>query len=184
MGSPLLATGQVPMFAPYTLIRAALENASMAVWLLDPESRAERISRRLQAAAGDIRYGEDARAITGGKGPKTRDQRLAELQRIAARCGVSKQTAIKGASYSGIIKAVGDPEQVTLLVWNACSGIAHGDLWATIAVARMTGLPGGASDVGSFAVTANPRLLANFTMIAVHMTSRGWELYDRRSRQT
>ena len=71
---------------------------------------------------------------------------------------------------------------MTLLTWNACSGIAHGDLWATFAAASMTGLPGGSAEVGTFAITANTRLLADFTTIAVHMTGRGWDLYDLRSR--
>jgi hypothetical protein len=41
------------MYAPYTLVRAALENASAAVWLLAPASRSDRITRRLRLAALD-----------------------------------------------------------------------------------------------------------------------------------
>ena len=104
----LLAGGLVPMFAPYTLIRAALENACMAVWLLDPASRAERITRRLRVAADDVRHGEDARTITGETGPKTRDQRLAEVRQIARKYGVDERNVIKRANYSDIVKAVSD----------------------------------------------------------------------------
>ena len=178
----LLATGLIPMFAPYTLIRAALENASMAVWLLAPAGRAERITRRLQVAADDIRNGERARAITGDKGPKTREQRLDEVGQIAEKCGIDGRAATTRATYSEIIQAVGDPDQVTLLAWNTCSGIAHGDFWATPAAMRMVGLPvGGSPDVGAYQITANVSLLRYFATFAVNMTNRGWGLYDQRS---
>lgn len=178
----LLSAGLIPMFAPYTLIRGALENASMAVWLLAPSSRAERITRRLQVAADDIRNGERARAITGDKGPKTRERRLAEVEQIAAKCGIDGKAATTRATYSEIIKTVGDPGQVTVLAWNTCSGIAHGDFWATAAAMRMVGLPvGGSPDVGTYQVTANMKLLRYFATFAVYMTNRGWGLYDQRS---
>jgi hypothetical protein len=178
----LLSIGLVPMFAPYTLIRGALENASMAVWLLAPSRRAERITRRLQVAADDIRNGERARTITGDKGPKTRQQRLAEVEQIAAKWGIDGKAATTRATCSEIIKAVGDPDQVTLLAWNTCSGIAHGDFWATPAAMRMVGLSlAGSPDVGTYQVTANVSLLRYFATFAVEMTNRGWGLYDQRS---
>jgi hypothetical protein len=52
----LIADGQLlNMYTPYPLVRAALENASTAVWLLAPASRTERIIRRLRLAALDLR---------------------------------------------------------------------------------------------------------------------------------
>jgi hypothetical protein len=51
--------------APYTLLRAALENASVAVWLLAPSSRDERILRRLRLQWIDSRDGERAQVLFG-----------------------------------------------------------------------------------------------------------------------
>src|SRR5688500_1141081 len=37
-------------YSPYTLMRAAIENAATAVWLLEPNDRNERLQRRLKLA--------------------------------------------------------------------------------------------------------------------------------------
>ena len=50
---------------PFTLMRAALENSSTAVWLLGPSSRDERIVRRLRLAWADSRDVEKAALRTG-----------------------------------------------------------------------------------------------------------------------
>src|SRR4051812_2912986 len=41
----------IHMYAPYALVRAALENASAAVWMLHPRGRIERVTRRLRYCA-------------------------------------------------------------------------------------------------------------------------------------
>jgi hypothetical protein len=99
--------GVIHMYAPYSLVRSALENASTAVWTLHPASRTERVAR---------------------------------------------------------------------------SGITHGDLWTTIGVAERVELPGGSPTVGSFKISANIQTLMYVTTFATHTTSRGWHLYDERSR--
>jgi hypothetical protein len=175
--------GVVHMYAPYTLVRAALENASTSVWLLAPPGRPQRLTRRLRLAVRDINYGEDAKAITGEAGPRTREERIEGVRAIARTCGLDETAATRSAGYKEIIKAVGDDSQVTLLAWNACSGIAHGDFWTTPAVMRMVPIAGGSTDVGTFSLSANVGLLAKFTTLAVQMTNNGWQLYDQRSRQ-
>lgn len=166
-------------YAPYTLMRAALKNASCAVWMLQPPKRRERITRRLRLAVNDIEHGEAAREITGQKGPRTKAQRLQQVQQIAALYGVDAKP--QRVSYGHIAEAVGDKEKVLLLAWKTCSGMAYGDLWSQIAAARMTEIPGGSADVGSFAVTANIGLLEQMTTITVAVTMQGWQLFDQRS---
>jgi hypothetical protein len=181
--SVLREAAVLQMYAPYTLIRAALENACAAVWLLQPPRRSDRVTRRLRLAMNDINYGEAARAITGQTGPRTREERIAGVRRIASQCAVDEKAATRKAGYGDIVKAVGDDDQLIFLIWNTCSGIAHGDFWSTRAATEMVPRPGAASpDVGTFAISANVGLLAQFTTIAVGMTSRGWNLYDQRSR--
>ena len=69
-----------------------------------------------------------------------------------------------------------------VLLWSVCSGIAHGDFWATRATTEMVERPGSATpDVAAFKVSASVGLLAQFTTITVGMTSRAWALYDQRS---
>jgi hypothetical protein len=50
-------------FAPFTLLRAAIENSATAVWLLSPESTEDRVTRRLQQAAKDINMSEDIKEL-------------------------------------------------------------------------------------------------------------------------
>ena len=57
----------VPTYAPFSLVRAVLENSCAAVWMLQPPRRTERITRRLQFAVTDIRNGEEAKE-RGGQG--------------------------------------------------------------------------------------------------------------------
>lgn len=45
----------VPMYAHYPVIRSVLEASSLAKWILEPESRSERILRSLRARAEDIK---------------------------------------------------------------------------------------------------------------------------------
>ena len=166
-------------YAPYTLLRAALENACCAVWMLQPPKRRERITRRLRLAVNDIQHGEDARKLTGQKGPRTKAQRLQQVQQIGELHGVDAKPQQVG--YGHIVEDVGDKEKVLLLAWKTCSGMAHGDLWSQVAAARMTELPGGSAEIGSFAVTANVSLLAQMTAITVAITTQGWQLFDQRS---
>lgn len=49
----------------YTLLRAALENASLAVWLLAADDRAERITRRLRVEAASIEAMARLHKLTG-----------------------------------------------------------------------------------------------------------------------
>jgi hypothetical protein len=50
-------TGVIHMYAPFSVARAAIENAITAVWLLAPANRRERVRRRCRFAADDFRSG-------------------------------------------------------------------------------------------------------------------------------
>lgn len=179
----LRVAGMVNMYAPYTLVRGAHENACSAVWMLQPARRTERLARRLRFGVNDINHGEEAAHLTRQEGPKTKAERITQVRQIAAQCGVAEDLAVKTASYKEIVNAAGDGHDWNLLAWKLCSGIAHGDLWATKAAMEMAPIPSHAApDVGTFAVSANIRLLIMMAAVAVKMTERGWQLFDARSR--
>lgn len=178
--SLLQDAGVVHMYAPYTLVRGALENACASVWLLRPRSRAERVIRRLRFAVNDINHGEEAKALTGRQGPRSKGERIAQIRSIAKQCGVDENKAVKTAGYKEIINAASDGNQLILLAWKLCSGIAHGDFWTTPAAAQMISMAEEPSEVGAFAVSARVGLLMQMTALAVNITSIGWQLYDQR----
>ena len=59
----------LPARAPFTLLRAALENAAVAVWLLAPPNRNERVFRRLRLQWADAQDGQSAVELTGQAPP-------------------------------------------------------------------------------------------------------------------
>jgi hypothetical protein len=183
----LLKDAQViHMFAPYSLVRPALENASAAVWMLQPRRRAERIARRLRLATDDIRNNEQARRLAGMPGPRSEHERLDQVREIADRAGVAKDEALRRLGYREIVEAAsgadGPRAAVIPLCWRLCSGMAHGDFWPTFSASERVELPGAPPGVGAFKITANVNLLMYVTTFAVKMTELGWHLYDQRSR--
>lgn len=95
------------MYAPYTLVRAALENASAAVWLLSPARRTERITRRLRLAALDLRSAEKVAIVLNTRMNPSLTDRLEELKAIAVAAGVVEADALRRVGYKEIVHAAG-----------------------------------------------------------------------------
>lgn len=176
----------IHMYAPFTLVRAALENACGAVWLLQPPRRIDRIERRLRLALDDIKNSEQVKVLTRQTGPRPKQDRLDQVRDIALRAGVD-EGALKGkVGYSEIVRAVdetGAAEGLLEVSWKLCSGYAHGDLWTTLSASRRTEMPRAAEEgVGTFRIEANLALLKAVTSTAAAVTSLGWRLHDQRCR--
>jgi len=174
------------MYAPYSIARAALENACTAVWLLAPANRSERILRRLRLVAKDIKGGEEAKRLVGSTGPRSESERLDEVRALARRRGIDEHDAVRSIGYAKIVETAGDTSPAGkvpyLLTWRMCSAIAHGDLWATLNVVSREELPGSPPGLAHLRITANVQTLLYAVAFAVKMTSVGWRLYDERSR--
>ncbi len=172
-------------FAPYTLVRAALESAATVVWLLAPEAPEERVRRRLVLAMGDARYRGDIDALIGVE--TSRVERDEEVLTIAARSGLDRSSLGTPPGYETIITGAGAHLGNTNLyrvAWKGASGLAHGRLWATTALLRLEGL--GDEMDGTQTVQVNPDLgrVVNAMAIAVLMTREAWRLYDLRRTHT
>lgn len=176
----------VPMYAPFSLVRAVLENACAAVWMLQPPQRSERLARRLRFAVTDIRNGEEVKEITRQPGPRPKQDRIDEVRAIAVRAGIAEDSVSRGAGYKEIVQAAGGgtgpAADVTYLSWKLCSGMAHGDFWPTWSGLDRVELPGAPAGTGAFRIGANLSLLLYVTALAVMMTGHGFELYDQRCR--
>lgn len=182
----LLKDAQViHMFAPFSLVRAALENASAAVWMLQPPSRPSRVCRRLRFAAANIRNGDDAIQLAGIPARRPREDLLEKVRDLARQADVTESEAVKRVGYQEVVtqaaRALGPDTVVIPLVWRLCSGISHGDFWTTLSAAQRTELPAAPPGLGSFSVTANVQTLMYVTTFATRMTALGWRLYDQRS---
>jgi hypothetical protein len=176
----------IHMYAPFTLVRGALENACGAVWLLQPARRKERLARRFRLAIGDIRHEVQAGELMGQAGPQSGPGRVDEIRAIADRAGVDGAALKGGTSYTEIVQAVdenGPPGSMILLSWKVCSGFAHGDWWTTKNASRRAQMPSAAGEgIGTFKIEANLSLLMKVTALAVRTTGYGWQLHDQRCR--
>ena len=182
----LLGDAQIiHMFAPFTLVRGALENACGAVWLLRPDQGKDRLARRLRLALADVRNGEQVKQLTGQPGPRSQQERINQIHDIASLAGLGTEALKGNAAYSEIVKAVdaGMPGSLILVAWKVGSGFAHGDWWTTLSGSRRTLIPGATQEgVGTFKIEANLSLLMQMTTLAVDVTRRGWQLHDERCR--
>jgi hypothetical protein len=174
----------IHMYAPFTLVRAALENACAAAWLLQPPRRNDRLERRLRLALDDIKNSEQVKTLTGLTGSRPKQDRLEQVHDIALRAGID-EGALKGkVGYSEIVRAVdetGVAGGVLEVSWKLCSGYAHGDLWTALSASRRTEMPSAAEEgVGTFRIEANLGLLRAVTSTAAAVTSLGWRLHDQR----
>jgi hypothetical protein len=178
----------IHMYAPYTVLRGALENASATAWLLAPAQRATRVERLLRLAAVDMRAGEKVKKLIGSPGPRSEQERLDDLRKIAAAAKVDEKAAVKLVSYGEIVATAGaesgapNGAQLAEFLWRLCSGIAHGDFWTTIAAADRIEMPGAPAGIAHMKVETSMENLYVTTLVAYGTTKRGWELFDERRR--
>jgi hypothetical protein len=175
----------IHMFAPYSLLRGAFENAAAAVWLLGPPNRDERVLRRVRHHAGNIKNAERLNELVGLADEMKQESRRQQLAAIAARRGFGRAQALKPVSYSEIVSWAGGHngmgERLARLIWGLCSGTAHGDFWSLTALAGRVELPGAPPGIAHLHVTGDVGKLFYLTFFTVSMAMHGWRLFDLRS---
>jgi hypothetical protein len=105
-------THLVHPWAPFTLLRASLENAATAVWLLSPRDQHQRLLRRLRLKWADTVDMLNANKVMGHPGTRTRDEHIARLQGIGRNGGLSveqvSQIASRAIGYGTIMHEAGE----------------------------------------------------------------------------
>jgi hypothetical protein len=170
-------------FAPFTLNRAALEGAAVAVWLLAPANRDERIRRRLVLATQNARDVEGVTAAMGGTSSVT--DRLDKIRDVARRRPNLDPDGIVGPP-PGLGRIVGEAgadcaigSELALTCWKACSGITHSRQWASIALLDR-------EELDRLANVINVRLTASFsnvlsmTAVSIWLSTEARRLFGER----
>jgi hypothetical protein len=172
------------LYGQFTLMRAIIENAASVLWMLTPKLRNDRILRRLRAASGDIRMNEAVRNLTSSPGTKTEGQRLDEVRAIAERRGIDPTKATQSPRFEEIVRVGGDATplkgDLAVVMWRACSGLAHGDLWATIVIPGRVHLAPQVPEIALLELSPNVKGLITMLMGCKVMLSNAYELYERR----
>lgn len=176
----------VPMFALYPLARSALENASIAVWLLAHPEQKERLKRRLRLAAANVQAVEAAARTLNIGLPTSHGEHVDLLLAVARREGIDKGSLKESRLPMGeLVKAAGGHTPVTArsaeFVWRMCSAFGHGDQWPTQVLSQLDALSGATEGVVHARVAADANALLLSTMTAIRMTLHAWRLYDQRS---
>ncbi|MDK9499796.1 hypothetical protein QEZ40_005231 [Streptomyces katrae] len=172
--------------APFTLLRAALENAARAVWLLGPLLRRERVWRRLVMQFADTKNGEAKAKMLGASwdGEPTRE-RIRRLLKDAGvpECELSNKK-LKLPGYGDLVNSAGrfmplGGERAELF-WSACSSLAHGDLSGTLAFLdrEVTATDG---TISLLRLTGSVRALLVITVATLDVVEYAFGLYGRRA---
>lgn len=134
----LLIDGHGWLNSYYPLVRAVLENAALAHWLVVPDSQEERCYRQILVGWTDLE--EDRKSWTPGCDPqsqtyiaamKERDDKKANAESLAVAIGKplppNPQLHYVDPVKSLPISANFNPPET---IWRVCSGMAHGKTWA------------------------------------------------------
>lgn len=178
-------------WAPFTLLRASLENAATAVWLLAPRDRDQRLVRRLRLKWADTSDMLKANELIGHVGKRTREDHIARLQDLGRRGGLSvdqvSQVASRVIGYSTIMREAGEAAPTSFgpvveATWMVCSGMAHGRIWAMTSLLDREQVGQSIEGVTPFRVTAPDEGLLTITQLTTSMIGYGWYLLDTKSK--
>lgn len=183
--------GSLPMAAPFTLARAALENAAQALWVLAPPEQTIRVKRRLQMAVADARERDSlARTLREERyDPSDLPQRLERFRELAERANLPPQ-ALEGKfpSYRTMVREAGSIADVEgghlQALWQIGSGYAHGQSWSFITAGTLGEVARNMKgDVGQYRVTADVPTVFTITSAAFLVLNQALILRDRHRRE-
>lgn len=179
---------RVPLSASYPLVRAAIESASMALWLLTPESRRERIVRRLQAAHDELSFEKSFfHCVADGKTPSDQMAMKRAYARDANKTknrmrSIARANGIDALEYENLMPGwekvvelaapvLGDDRSLLVVAWRFASGLVHPSFTrGRIAHEFMFKNPGAGTSQGE--VTASLPWTVSTASIAAAVTER------------
>lgn len=180
----VLRAGILHPAAPMTILRATIETAATAAWVLHPSARPVRVERALGLALQDTN--DQHRLERSQNLPTSRpvEDRRAAIQAVADRSlGVgTRLVQPTGTSIVTYVEEAAATEAVGLYAaWQVCSGFAHGRTWPVISVLTREEIA--ESDDGDVLLrtTANSRAFAWAATVAIGVTTLGIRLYGERA---
>jgi hypothetical protein len=170
------------------LLRAALENAAVAVWLLAPEASDERVLRRLRLQWSDALDGEKAARLIGVDPPPSRAGWKDALEGVARLGGLSEEQILavtrQKATFTSIVETAGDEARGLTgrnasFCWMAASGIAHARLWVVLSsLLSRVEVPGAPVGQVGVELSASDQAVVLVSGVTARLVSEGWRLLD------
>lgn len=158
-------------YAPHTLIRASLESAGTAMWLLAGGSR-ENMALNALRLEWENKKNHDSAA---SKDPDNKNEWTRRRERLLLEAGDQfglEHRTIKVRPLSTEVVSDGSKHfgfsPVMLSAWKGASGAAHGRTWATLALADHDPIPGtGTGQGASYWSTSNTPAVVSLLIVAV-----------------
>lgn len=121
-------------------LRAAMENAAAAIWMLAPDGRAERVARYLRWLRQEAWYRDKVRELQGLPEDPT-DEMRDWIAQVVTDQDIDP-TLVKGRpKFENLVfeaaENIGMTGAVGQLVWATMSGMAHGERWASLTLNEM-----------------------------------------------
>ena len=161
-------------FAPYTLIRAAMENASTALWILQPEDPRGKAERSLKLEYVDLN--DLKRANTTADSEAGHDEvRLEVFNNCLSRHNWSEhKVKTRPPGPLAIIQETSKHYDVfgSAIMWQMCSAATHGRRWARQYLTMFEAEDDGRSKVLSGKLTSSESAIAMALQIACNLVRK------------
>ncbi|WP_422758471.1 hypothetical protein [Paenarthrobacter sp. C1] len=177
------------IFAPFTLIRSAIETASTALWLLNPKDRKTRITRSLRLEANNIAMLGRAYGTMGVDVAETTRMRLELLSAAVEKSQVDKDVVM--GSYPSVQTIISTATKEAGLsrwifgAWQLSSGSTHGKTWAGAHTSTFTPDAGSSTeDVFNGCLSSDEASISKVLLAALAVINRALRLQARRARRS
>jgi hypothetical protein len=195
---PVLArTGALPMTSLYPLLRSAIENASLAIYLLEPKSRDVRLLRSYKAAADDGKWQTVFMKEIGRENAECWKLRntvyIYKLIRLRLNPTAPRTESLSLPKYTELVKiadraVAADPatrstgEMPLVAWWQLLSGMSHGKFWAMRAALERSGAQVDAENESAYIrMTSSTAVVGLALQRAIETLETALNLYARRS---
>lgn len=183
----IMEAEKLHIYAPFSLLRSALENYATAVWLLQPSDHVGRVRRRLQLAAADAKRGDEVRCLLGAPAHRPLEDRLRQFADLGEAVGIRRDVILgRAPGFEKIVReaALSTPFAPATLavVWKTASGVTHGQLWATLGAMSKKVFEEGGDEAGvvQMEVSAPEESLILVFQTVMALGREAWRTYDRR----
>lgn len=169
--------------ADYSLARGALENFGAGFWLLHPPDRRIRVERAMRWWAKNFK--DQSRATKGMPNETPLAPKLDKLVDIARAADCDLKRIRDGYTSS---EALQYADQYSLarrpyLIWQVCSGFAHGRPWANIGMNAMEKRSTADEGVSLVRLTTDYKRLLGIAWPATRLMEDFLRLYQDRAKQ-
>jgi hypothetical protein len=163
-----LVSGGLHYYAPFPLLRAVLESAATAVWLLESDERPVRLRRLVGLHIDDTNNKKSVQFMLPEQYRDPFDHEPG-IKKMIQESG-SPRGKCKFPDYTAVFKTIDDlPGEGAsmLLAWRVCSGFSHGLTWATTGLIQQTNRAQVGPTLHRFDGTPNYQLVATMVRTAV-----------------